>query len=152
MELEVQIDEKIYQEACLDLMVKTVLQDKQNERNTSSLYRRSLSQSNIAVYQINKELFLQTKPRDLKQEKQPTPKVIDEPLLEVTTYKTPEEDTHVRFLSVDNGKVFEKVLECCSVYFSTFPNIIRCAAQFLTTTTTSLRCLKKLDIVSLMCT
>lgn len=122
VEVEVQIDERIYQEACLDLMVKTVLQDKQNDRNASLLYRRSLSESNIAVYRIDKELFLQAKPRDLKQEKQPTKNVIDDPILSLTTITY----TNVRFLNIDDGKVFEKVLECCSVcsvYFSTFPNM-----------------------------
>lgn len=98
VELEVKIDERIYQEACLDLMVKTVLQEIQNGRSTSSLHRRSLSESNLAEYfnKINQKVFLQ--PKHLKK---------------ITTEAFPvQEVPNVRFLNIDDGKVFEKVLEC----------------------------------------
>ena len=48
VQLEVQIDEKIYREACLDLMVKSVIKGHQAGRNTNSLSRRRCqSESNI---------------------------------------------------------------------------------------------------------
>ncbi|KAL9958941.1 hypothetical protein ACROYT_G036018 [Oculina patagonica] len=107
VELEVQIDDSIYQEACMDLiteqMVKRVLQVNQNSRSTSLLNRRSLSDSNLAVYSnnLNKELLLQAKPQ-VKQEKQP--KIIDEPFP-----VSPDGVPNVLFLNIDDETVFEQV-------------------------------------------
>ncbi len=115
VELEVQIDERIYQEACLDLMVKTVLQVNQNGGSASFLSRRSLSESNLAVYsnKINQELLLQVKPQ-VKKERQP--KIIDEPFqaeayVPSPPWWPPEGVVNVRFLNIDDEKVFEKVLQ-----------------------------------------
>lgn len=76
VELEVQIDERIYKEACLDLMVRMVLQNSENT-STNLSRRRSSSESNLQNLvsvnssKSNKELFLQAKPHA-------QPKIIDE--------------------------------------------------------------------------
>ncbi len=96
VELEVQIDERVYQEACLDLMVKTVLQANQNGENTSLSSRRSLSESNLAVYSSKiKDEFQQAN---------------DEPFpVPTLTWWPPRGDSDVHFLNIDDEKVFEMV-------------------------------------------
>ena len=109
VELEVQIDERIYKEACLDLMVNMVLQ---NSGNTSLSHRRSFSDSNLVVNssKINKEFFLQVKPQATQESRQPKITDVTPPAL------TPEQQLaelvvpNVYFLNIDDDTVFEKVL------------------------------------------
>lgn len=118
VELEVQIDERIYQEACLDLTEKSVPQVHQDDRNTS-LSRRSSSLSDVSSESnINpilnathsfKELSLEAKAQ-IKQETQP--KIIDPLPAEPTdTWQPSERRPNVLFLSlIDDEKVFRKVI------------------------------------------
>lgn len=124
VELEVQIDERIYQEACLDLMVKSVLQVHQDDRNTSLSRRRSLSESNINLISnaghAVRELSLKAKAhikqerqemkageREEKQETQPNISYYITPPADPTGMRLPP---IVLFLNIDKETVFEKVL------------------------------------------
>lgn len=123
VQLEVQIDERIYREACLDLMVKSVIKGHQEGRNTSLSRRRCQSESNINLLLTAspglKALSLEEKPQKERQEikgegyegKQETQPKLKVPELFLPRKKEqPPSLPTVLYLNIHDEKVFEKVI------------------------------------------
>ena len=133
VQLEVQIDERIYREACLDLMVKSVIEGHQDGRNTSLSRRLRQSESNINLLLTASPglnaLSPGEKPQRERQERKgeeykgkqdtrPKPKVPDPSLpprkeaaisTQVSDQEPPSLPT-VLYLNIGDEKVCEKVI------------------------------------------
>ena len=125
VELEAQIDERIYREACLDLTVKSVIKVHQDGRNTSLSRRRCQSESNInlilnASHRLT-ELSLEAKPQKEREEMKIPVDETQPETSEVHDLQLPRPPT-VLFLTTDEETVFQKVITVICSYSRVIQN------------------------------